>query len=177
MTLTPRFPRRSVNARKARLTFRAKKAGLSPHLFLREIYMGSIYREKPSFLFFLPPPFFPFPRFCRLTRTWRGCWEVSPRVLWCVLCAWVSLGDPTFSASGHPTHSLGLPIESQTLTLTLWATQWVSGGFWGSLGSFEPSGTLGNPRKPSEHPAHTPLASTHGRLLHSSLLMSRGTWP
>lgn len=48
-------------------------------------------------------------------------------------------------------------------------------GFWG-LGSpqwaFNP-----NPRKPSEHPAHTPLASTHGRLLHSSLLMSRGTWP
>lgn len=50
-------------------------------------------------------------------------------------------------------------------------------GFWG-LGSpqwaFNPNP---NPRKPSEHPAHTPLASTHGRLLHSSLLMSRGTWP
>lgn len=175
MTLTPRFPRRSVNARKARLTFRTKKAGLSPHLFLREIYMGSIYREKPSFLFFLPPPFFPFPRFYRLTRTWRGCWEVSPRVLWCVLSAWVSLGDPTFSASGHPTHSLGLPIESQTLTLTLWATQWVSRGSLGSpQWAFNPNP---NPRKPSEHPAHTPLASTHGRLLHSSLLMSRGTWP
>lgn len=182
MTLTPRFPRRSVNARKARLTFRAKKAGLSPHLFLREIYMGSMCREKLSFLFFLPPPFFPFPRFYRLTRTWRGCWEVSPRVLWCVLSGWVSLGDPTFSASGHPTHSLGLPIESQTLTLTRWATQWVSGGFQrvalASLGSpqwaFNPNP---NPRKPSEHPAHTPLASTHGRLLHSSLLMSRGTWP
>lgn len=175
MTLTPRFPRRSVNARKARLTFRAKKAGLSPHLFLREIYMGSMCREKPSFLFFLPPPFFPFPRFSRLTRTWRGCWEVSPRVLWCVLSAWVSLGDPTFSASGHPTHSLGLPIESQTLTLTLWATQWVSRGFLGSpQWAFNPNP---NPRKPSEHPAHTPLASTHGRLLHSSLLMSRGTWP
>lgn len=72
-------------------------------------------------------------------------------------------------------------------------------GFWGFLGVVlaslgspqwafnpnpnprEPLGTLtltlGNPRKPSEHPAHTPLASTHGRLLHSSLLMSRGTWP
>ena len=51
-------------------------------------------------------------------------------------------------------------------------------GFWGFLGSpqwaFNPNP---NPRKPSEHPAHTPLASTHGRLLHSSLLMSRGTWP
>ena len=175
MTLTPRFPRRSVNARKARLTFRAKKAGLSPHLFLREIYMGSIYREKPSFLFFLPPPFFPFPRFYRLTRTWRGWWEVSPRVLWCVLSGWVSLGDPTFSASGHPTHSLGLPIESQTLTLTRLATQWVSRGSLGSpQWAFNPNP---NPRKPSEHPAHTPLASTHGRLLHSSLLMSRGTWP
>lgn len=172
MTLTPRFPRRSVNARKARLTFRAKKAGLSPHLFLREIYMGSMCREKPSFLFFLPPPFFPFPRFSRLTRTWRGCWEVSPRVLWCVLSAWVSLGDPTFSASGHPTHSLGLPIESQTLTLTLWATQWVSRGSLGSpQWAFNPNP---NPRKPSEtlgtsrthtasfHPWETsPLISPH----------------
>lgn len=50
-------------------------------------------------------------------------------------------------------------------------------GFWGSLGVSRVFWTLGNPRKPSEHPAHTPLASTHGRLLHSSLLMSRGTWP
>ena len=51
-------------------------------------------------------------------------------------------------------------------------------GFWGFLGvSPRVFWTLGNPRKPSEHPAHTPLASTHGRLLHSSLLMSRGTWP
>ena len=52
--------------------------------------------------------------------------------------------------------------------------QWVSGG---CLGFSRVFWTLGNPRKPSEHPAHTPLASTHGRLLHSSLLMSRGTWP
>lgn len=50
-------------------------------------------------------------------------------------------------------------------------------GFWGFLGVSRVFWTLGNPRKPSEHPAHTPLASTHGRLLHSSLLMSRGTWP
>ena len=50
-------------------------------------------------------------------------------------------------------------------------------GFWGFLGVSRVFWTLGNPREPSEHPAHTPLASTHGRLLHSSLLMSRGTWP
>ena len=118
MALTPRFPRRSANARKARLTFRTKKAGLSPHLFLREIYMGSIIGLQLSFLFpssaifsfspFLPP---------HSDRT-RMLGSLSYRVYY-VVCAWVSLGDPTFSASGHPTHSLGLPIESQTLTLTL----------------------------------------------------------
>lgn len=53
--------------------------------------------------------------------------------------------------------SMGYPVGFQRVSRVFW--------------------TLGNPRKPSEHPAHTPLASTHGRLLHSSLLMSRGTWP
>ena len=153
--------------------FARKRRGYRPTFFFAKSTWEACVGRSLSFLFFLPPPFFPFPRFYRLTRTWRGCWEVSPRVLWGVLCAWVSLGDPTFSAPGHPTHSLGLPIESQTLTLTLWATQWVSRGSLGSpQWAFNP-----NPRKPSEHPAHTPLASTHGRLLHSSLLMSRGTWP
>lgn len=138
MTLTPRFPRRSVNARKARLTFRTKKAGLSPHLFFAKSTWEASNGE--AFLPLFPSSaIFPFSPFYRLTRTWRGCWEVSPRVLWCVLCGWVSLGDPTFSASGHPTHSLGLPIESQTLTLTLWATQWVSGGLGSPQWAFNPN--------------------------------------
>ena len=153
--------------------FARKTRGYRPTFFFaKSTWEACVGRSFPSSFSFLRH-FFLFPVFLASLgrdedagKSLQGCCGV--------VCGWVSLGDPTFSASGHPTHSLGLPIESQTLTLTLWATQWVSGG---CLGFSRVFWTLGNPRKPSEHPAHTPLASTHGRLLHSSLLMSRGTWP
>lgn len=182
MTLTPRFPRRSVNARKARLTFRAKKAGLSPHLFLREIYMGSIYREKPFLPLFPSSAIFSFsPFFPPHSDVTRMLGSLSKGAVVCAECLGFPGGSHLFRiGTSHPFLGIAHRVSNPNPDSMGYPV-----GFWGFLGvvlaslgspqwAFNPNPNP-NPRKPSEHPAHTPLASTHGRLLHSSLLMSRGT--
>ena len=175
MTLTPRFPRRSVNARKARLTFRAKKAGLSPHLFLREIYMGSMCREKPFLPLFPSSAIFSFSPFLSPhSDVTRMLGSLSKGAVVCAVWLGFPGGSHLFRiGTSHPFLGIAHRVSNPNPDSMGYPV-----GFWGFLGvSPRVFWTLGNPRKPSEHPAHTPLASTHGRLLHSSLLMSRGTWP
>lgn len=112
-------PSAQCQKRKARLTFRTKKAGLSPHLFLREIGVGSMCRFKFPLSPFSPSAIFPFSPFLSppSDRT-----RSLPSLPWRCVCVAGPLGDPTFFDPGHPTHSLGSPTQSRSLVLTLWGT-------------------------------------------------------
>lgn len=94
-------PSAQCQKRKARLTFRTKKAGLSPHLFLREMRVGSMCRFR--FLlspfsslrhFSLFPVFIAFPGQDEMTLK-------SPMEV-CV-CGWSAGGSHPFrSGTSHP---------------------------------------------------------------------------
>lgn len=100
-------PSAQCQKRKARLTFRTKKAGLSPHLFLREMGVGSMCR----FPFLLSPfsslrHFSLFPVFIGFP----GQDEITLKSPMGGVCVWlVRWGIPPFSIRDIPPIPWDLP--------------------------------------------------------------------
>ena len=153
--------------------FARKRRGYRPTFFFaKSTWEASIGRSLPSSFSFLRH-FFLFPFLSPHSDVTRMLGSLSKGAVVCAVCLGFPGGSHLFRiGTSHPFLGIAHRVSNPNPDSMGYPV-----GFWGFLGVSRVFWTLGNPRKPSEHPAHTPLASTHGRLLHSSLLMSRGTWP